>query len=121
MSKDLTEKLNGSQDEKLDRLVAAVERIETDLRDVKTRLDSLETKVDKRLKDTQPMWEAVQTQLGQLRSEFKSDLAGLRSEMEKGFRRLKHTYELHADSLADLHADWRDHEERLDKLEKVES
>ena len=78
------------------------------------------------------MWEAVQTQLGQLRSEFKSelaglrsefksDLAGLRSEMEKGFRRLGRKYDLHADALAHLRADWRDHEERLNKLEKASS
>ncbi|MEK6325248.1 MAG: hypothetical protein AABN33_26710 [Acidobacteriota bacterium] len=165
MSKDLTHKLNGSQDEKLDRIISAVQRMETELSSVSTRLDSLETKVEERLKDTRPMWEAVQGQLtelrsevkadlgelrsevkadlgelrsevksdlvelrsevkadlGELRTEFKADLEKLRNEMEKGFRRLGHKIALHAHTVEDLHGDLRDHEERLDKLEKIES
>lgn len=136
MSKDLTQNLNGSQDEKLDRIIAAVERMEVDLHDVKTRLDNLETKVDKRLKDTLPMWEAVQAQLTELRTEFKADLQGLRTEfkadlqelrtefkadLEKGFRRLGHTITLYSNTVQELHADLRDQGERLDKLEKAES
>ena len=136
MSKDLTQKLNGSQDEKLDRIIAAVERLET-------RLDSLETKVDKRLKDTLPMWEAVQAQLTELRTEFKADLQELRTEFkadlqelrtevkadietlrqetEKGFRKLRHQFDLFNRSIGELYADFRDQGERLDKLEKVGS
>ncbi|MEK6287841.1 MAG: hypothetical protein AABO57_19145 [Acidobacteriota bacterium] len=136
MSKDLTQKLNGSQDEKLDRIIAAVERLET-------RLDSLETKVDKRLKDTLPMWEAVQAQLTELRTEVKADLQELRTEfkadlnefrtevkadietlrqeMEKGFRKLRHQFDLFNRSIGELYADLRDQGERLDKLEKVGS
>lgn len=125
MSKDLTQNLSGSQDAKLDRIIAAVERMEGDLHDVKTRLDNLETKVDKRLKDTLPMWEAVQAQLTELRTEFKADLQELRTEfkadLEKGFRRLGHTITLFSNTVQELHADLRDQEERLDKLEKVEN
>ena len=128
MSKDLTQNLSGSQDEKLDRIIVAVERLGT-------RLESLETKVEKRLKDTLPMWEAVQGQLTEIRAEFKADLQELRTEvkadlqefrtefkadLEKGFRRLGHTITLYSNTVQDLHADLRDQGERLDKLEKVE-
>ena len=60
----------------------------------------------------------VQIQLTEIRTEFKADLEKLRDEMEKGFRRLKHMFELQSVSLAELHSDWRDHEEGLDRLEK---
>ena len=162
MSKDLTHKLNGSHDEKLDRIITAVESLDTRLRSVETGLHSLETIVEKRLQETRPMWEAVQVQLTELRSEFKADISELRSEvkseiealrgevkadiealrgevkadieelrsevkeklrsdMEKGFRRLGHKIDLHVHMVEELHADLRDHEERLDKLEKIES
>lgn len=146
MSKDLTQNLNGSQDEKLDRIIAAFERMEVDLHDVKARLARLETTVEERLRDTRPMWETVQGQLTELRTdlselrtdlselriefkadlqelrtEFKADLEKLRNETEKGFRRLGHTIDLYNRTVQELHADVRDQEERLDKLEKIES
>ena len=165
MSKDVPHKLNGSHDEKLDRIIAAVGALDTRLQAVEAGLHSLETKVEDRLKNTRPMWEAVQVQLtelrsqfktdldelrsevktdlaglrsevkadlgelrsevkadlGELRTEFKADLEKLRGEMEKGFRRLGHKIDLHVHTVEDLHADLRDHEERLDKLEKIES
>ena len=90
MSKDLTHNLNDSQDEKLDRIITAVEALDTRLQAVETGLHSLETKVEERLKDTRPMWEAVQVQLTELQREFKTDLEKLHNETEKGFRRLGH-------------------------------
>ena len=60
MSKDLTQKLNGSLEDKVDRLITAVQSMDS-------RLGSLETKVDQRLRDTQPIWEAVQAQLAEIR------------------------------------------------------
>src|SRR6266849_2151645 len=132
MSKDLTHKLNGSHDEKLDRIITAVEGLDTRLLSVEAGLHSLEAKVEKRLKETRPMWEAVQVQLtelrgelkadmGELRSEFKAELEKVRGETEKGFRRLGHKIDLHVHMVEELHADLRDHQERLDKLEKIES
>lgn len=54
MSNNLMEKPNGNIDEKLDWLISAVQSIDS-------RLVTLDTKVDKRLRETQPMWEAVQS------------------------------------------------------------
>jgi len=140
MSKDLTQKLNGSLEDKIDWLVSAVQsmgsglgNIEARLVSVETRLDSvktrlgnlemrldsvdsrlgnLETKVDERLKDTRPMWEAVQAQL----VEIKESQDQLRDEMEKGFRRLDRGFDHLAGDVMRLHGDQRRLEERIDKL-----
>src|SRR5713101_321871 len=77
MSKDLTQKLNGSLEDKVDWLITAVQSMDSRLESMDSRLESmdsrlesmdsrlgsLETKVDQRLRDTQPIWEAVQSQL----------------------------------------------------------
>lgn len=142
MSKDLTQKLNGSLEDKIDWLVSAVQsmgsrlgNIETRLVSVETRLDSvetrlgnlemrldsvdsrlgnLETKVDERLKDTRPMWEAVQAQL----SDIKESQDHLRDEMEKGFRRLDRNFDHLSGDVNRLHGDHRGLEERVDKIER---
>jgi chromosome segregation ATPase len=95
MSKDLTQKLNGSLEDKVDRLIAAVqsmdsrlesmdsrvesmesrlesmdsrvESMESRLESMDSHLESLETKVDRRLRETQPIWETVQGQLAEIR------------------------------------------------------
>ena len=81
MSKDLTRKLNGSLEDKVDRLITAfqsmdsrlesmdsrLESMDSRLESMDSRLGSLETKVDQRLRDTQPIWEAVQAQLAEIR------------------------------------------------------
>ena len=60
MSNNSTEKPNGTVDEKLDWLIAGVQSMDS-------RLVNLETNVDRRLRETQPMWEAVQSQLAEVR------------------------------------------------------
>ena len=60
MSNNLTEKPNGNIDEKLDWLISAVQSVDS-------RLVTLDAKVDKRLRETQPMWEGVQAQLAEVR------------------------------------------------------
>jgi hypothetical protein len=92
-----------SSSERLERVEGRLERLET-------RQERLETKVDERLHDTRPMWEALQTQITELRT-----------DMEKGFRRLDHKIELYHKTLIELYADHRDLEERVDKLEEKAS
>jgi hypothetical protein len=69
-----TDALNGSNDKKLDQILAAiqrldarVERLEGNGADLRTHLDRVETKVDERLRETRPIWEAVNTQLTELK------------------------------------------------------
>jgi chaperonin cofactor prefoldin len=95
---------------RLDQLDARQQRLEERQERVEERLERLETKVDERLHDTRPMWEALQTQITELRT-----------DMEKGFRRLDHKVELYHKTLIELYADHRDLEERVDKLEEKAS
>ncbi len=76
MSKDLTQTLNGSLEDKVDRLITAVQSMDS-------RLGNLETKVDQRLRDTQPIWEAVQAQLAEIRDSLQRQGESLqRRELE---------------------------------------
>jgi len=133
MSKDLTQNLNGSLEDKLDRLIALTESMDSHigslethvderLRSMDSRLGALETKVEERLKDTRPMWEAVQTQIAEvestLRSEIRSEIRGLRAEMEKGFRLVDRRMEYYAGESGKMHGYQRDLEDRVDKIEK---
>jgi chromosome segregation ATPase len=128
MSKDLTQKLNGSLEDKVDRLITIVqsmdswgrsidsrmENVETRLGSLETRLESLETKVDERLKDTRPIWETVQTQLAEIRESQDR----LRGEMEKGFRLVDRRLESQPVEYDKLFRYHRDLEERVERIEK---
>lgn len=99
-----------SSSERLERVEGRLENLESRQERLEERLERLETKVDERLHDTRPMWEALQTQITELRT-----------DMEKGFRRLDHKVELYHKTLIELYADHRDLEERVDKLEEKAS
>jgi chromosome segregation ATPase len=128
MSEDLTQKLNGSLEDKVDRLITIVqsmdswgrsidsrmENVETRLGSLETRLESLETKVDERLKDTRPIWEAVQTQLAEIRESQDR----LRGETEKGFRLVDRRLESQPVEYDKLFRYHRDLEERVERIEK---
>ena len=141
MSKDLTQKLNGSLEDKVDWLITAVQSMDSRLESMDSRLESmdsrlestdsrlestdsrlesldsrlgsLEAKVEERLKDTRPMWEAVQTQLAGLRESQDR----LRGEMEKGFRLIDRRLENQPVEYDRLYRYHRDLEERVEKIE----
>lgn len=124
MSKDLTQNLNGSLEDKVDRLIIAVQSMDTRfesmdsrLGNVEARLGRLETTIEERLKDTRPMWEAVQTQLAEMRESQDR----LRGEMEKGFRLVDRRLESHPVEYEKLYRYHRDLEERVERIEKQSS
>lgn len=135
MSKDLTQKLNGSLEDKVDWLISAVQSMDSRVESIDSRFESmesrfesmdsrvesmdsrigsLEAKVEERLKDTRPMWEAVQTQLAGLRESQDR----LRGEMEKGFRLIDRRLENQPVEYDRLYRYHRDLEERVEKIEK---
>ena len=132
MSKDLTQNLNGSLEDKVDRLIIAVQSmgsrlggiearlgdVEDRLGKVEDRLESLETKVEERLKDTRPIWEAVQTQIAEVESSLRTEIQGLRAEMEKGFRVMDRRLEHYYGEVTKVYAYERELEDRVDKIEK---
>ena len=118
MSKDLTQKLNGSIDDKLDRLITAVQSVDSRVANVESRLESLEIKVDERMKETRPMWEALQAQLTDLRESQHQQFTELNASQEKGFRRFDHAMDQVAGNQNRLHADQAELESRVYKIEK---
>ncbi len=101
--------------------------IETGVMNIGTRLESLENKVEERLQDTRPMWEAVQVQLNELR-EGQEKLSEEQAKLREGQEKLSEGQEKLASemralrkafsrSYSDLLITQEEHEERLDKLE----
>lgn len=66
MSEDLTEKLpkNGNDS----KVLTALENLETHVKRIDNRLQSLEKKVDERLHDTRPIWHKVVADIAKLQS-----------------------------------------------------
>lgn len=70
------------------------------------RLVNVEGTIASRLYDTRPIWEAVQSQINELRA-----------DVEKGFRKSDRKITLFYEQVAELYAYQRDIEERVEKLE----
>lgn len=129
MSKDLTQKLNGSIEDKIDWLITAAQSVDSRLANVEARLESLEIKVDERMKETRPMWEALQAQLTELResqqvqfTELRESqqlqFTELRESQERGFRRFDRAMNVVSGNQIRLHADYVELESRVYKIEE---
>jgi len=73
MSEEQTERLNNEntfEARVLAEFAAINNRLTTELGALNERLTTLEEKVDARLRETRPIWEAVQSQLKQIDSKF---------------------------------------------------
>ena len=122
MSNELTQELNGSLEDKVDRLISAVESIDS-------RLEDLGTVVEHRLRETRPIWEAVQAQLVELKESQRStdknvqglreDVESIRAETEKGFRIMDRRLEHYLGEVGKVYAYERELEDRVDKIEKT--
>ena len=67
MSQDLTQKLNGSLEDKVDRLIAAVQSMDSRIQSLDTRIQSLESRVESmesRLKNVAERLGSVEERLG---------------------------------------------------------
>ncbi|HKC62696.1 MAG TPA: hypothetical protein VKB86_03620 [Pyrinomonadaceae bacterium] len=94
MSEDTTQDMNGSQ--------SFEERVMAALTTIDNRLTSLEEKVDRRLMETRPIWEAMQSQLERL---------------ERKFDRLSEKFDLLISDLYDIRGDIRSLSKRVAELE----
>jgi chromosome segregation ATPase len=127
MSDDLTRSFNGSVDEKLDRILkivgsmdsrllnleTRVATIETTAKGTESRLSSLEDKVDARLRETQPIWERVLTEITQLRT----DITQLRKDMHLGLHKVERQIMQLSKDFLEHRADLVMLEDRIEKLE----
>lgn len=94
MSEDTTQDMNGSRSFE-ERVMAALTAIDN-------RLISLEEKVDRRLMETRPIWEAMQAQLERL---------------ERKFDRLSEKFDLVLSDLYDARGDIKSLSRRVTELE----
>jgi chromosome segregation ATPase len=106
----------GSIENKVDALDARVSRVEAKVDALDSRLTTLEEKVDSRLRETRPIWEAVQTHL----ENVEARLGGVESELGELKKEVKAVADgvmlLHEDNLR-IRIDQRDLRERVTKLE----
>ena len=129
MNDNSTDALNGPNVQKLDQILAAVQQLDA-------RVEQVETTVDERLRETRPIWEAIQIQVLELKEsvhtqvselkesvqaqlgELKESQQSFRTEVEKSFRLLDRRMEMYADMVARVHAYQRDLEDRVDEFAK---
>lgn len=99
-------KILSNGDDKLDRIIEMLRQQSLNIEDMNSRLTSLEIKVDERLRDTRPLWEGVQEQL----SDIKSDI-----------RKIDRKIGVIHDDILNVKVDLADVEKRLDKVEQKPS
>jgi hypothetical protein len=86
-------------------------QVRSDLKALDGRVESLDNKVEERMKDTRPLWEGVQTQIKELRQELHDD-------MSKGFRDLGRQVGVLSKRTLELEATQVDFADRLATIEK---
>ena len=138
MSEDTTQQLLVAR---LDRLIPVVEETNPRLQNVEERqdalraqLETLDARVEKRLQDTRPIWESVQSRIadldkkvdgiGELRTEMDSrftkletDNQELLTETATGFRATSRKIGVLMENLVGLTADIRELQDRIEKLQ----
>ena len=81
------------------------------------KLDSLETKVDQRLRETRPIWESVLSQIAELDKKIDTRVEELRSETSSGFRAVDRKIGALSKNLIDMTAEIQELREMVEKIE----
>ena len=125
MSEDLTKRFDGrGNDEKLSQILAIVQSLDSRVKNVELRLESLEQKVEQRLYDTRPIWEKVQSDLSQLQADFvgfkqgQEFLHGEIREIKTAIRDFNRKFSIFNDTLVTMQADYRDIYDRVRDIER---
>lgn len=106
--------------ETVESRLGIVEQLDTRVQGLESMFRALDEKVDQRLRDTRPIWEAVQARLDEINDRFKvveSDLAQLRADMASGFRAVDRKIGVLSKNMIDMTADIRELQDRIEKLE----
>jgi chromosome segregation ATPase len=94
---------------KIDALDAPISRLEVKVDALDGRLTTLEEKVDSRLRETRPIWEAMQADLATV----KDDLATIKVEIKE----INHGLEVLHKDIFKVRVKQEDLDERVEKLE----
>jgi hypothetical protein len=125
MSEDLKNTL--PQDDRLDQLLALVRDLANQGEPTLKRLEALETRVDQRLMETRPIWEAVLARLDKIEGRLDKIVGRLEKaderleSIEKDVRVIRDQVEDAILQVADTRGRQRDHERRLKALESESS
>jgi predicted nucleic acid-binding Zn-ribbon protein len=84
--------------DRFEQLFALVQKIDKELGEVRTRLESLENTVDKRLKETRPVWEAMEARLEQIEIDL-DKVKGMAHDHRAEFRELRRQLKEHLPQL----------------------
>jgi chromosome segregation ATPase len=116
MSGDLTNKLPVDQEQKLSKILDAVQGLTV-------RVDSMERKMEERLYDTRPIWEHLSSkvdllqeglqELRQGQDDLRQEFRGLKTYLRDILRRMS----IFNDTLVAIQADYRDIYDRVRGLE----
>lgn len=113
MSEDATQQLLMALISMVEPIGGQLDNLQKQQTELSTKLESLEVKVDQRLRETRPIWENVQSQLGEL----KKEVAELRSETASGFRGVDRKIGVLSKNLVDMTADIQELRDLIEKLE----
>jgi chromosome segregation ATPase len=128
--------------DRFDRLSALVQECIHRQKLTEARIESLDQKIEERLHDTRPIWEALQSridemdqrirvelrevgrQIGELRgeidglrAELHNEVSAIRTETASGFRAVERKIGILSKNLVDMTADIREIQDRLEQLE----
>lgn len=101
------------------RVLTLFDRVFTELAEIRARQDRSEEKVDRRLQETRPIWEAVLHEVRALNARVEAvetDVAKIKEDVG----RIDSKFEVVAQHLFENAADIRDLKKRVARLEEVE-
>ena len=132
MSDDPTKEIPGDHkqiidkrdDDRINVLISTVQSLASDFQalsaefqEVKVRITTLETTVNKHSYETKPIWERALAEIAATRAELAETRTELRSEMKDGFRKLGAKMDVLNNDLLTVRGDQRLLEKRVDDLE----
>lgn len=136
MSDDPTKEIPGDHkqiidtrdDDRINVLISAVQSLATDFQalgaefqEVKIRITTLETTVNKHSYETKPIWERALAEIAATRAELAETRTELRGEMKDGFRKLGAKMDVLNNDLLTARGDQRLLEKRVEDLESKAS
>jgi predicted RNase H-like nuclease (RuvC/YqgF family) len=101
---------NSQANDDLRRMADPMYALHMDMHDLFQQVQALNDKVDARLHDTRPIWEAVQTQIAEFRTEMNEQLSKLNKKLDIMNR-----------ELLEVKAEQSEQADRIDKLERKPS
>jgi tetrahydromethanopterin S-methyltransferase subunit G len=121
MNEDTTQSMIATR---FDQVINAIQQVDTRVQSLESGFQALDEKVEQRLHDTRPIWEAVQSRLDGIDARLKSvelEIAQLRADTSTGFRAVDRKIGILSKNMIDMTADIRKLQDRIEKIESPPS